>query len=94
MAELQITIRQAEAANIATLSVLAASTYAHAFGHSMSAEDLATQIRSRRLGREPARHRPLSTLRLHDRRQTRFQGRRTHRRQRPRDEVSAPAPDL
>ena len=48
MSGLQITIRQAEAAGVAALSVLAAHTYALAFGHSMSAEDLATQIRETR----------------------------------------------
>jgi ribosomal protein S18 acetylase RimI-like enzyme len=41
-------MRTAKTADLAALSALARETYAAAFGHSMSAEDLATQLRDTR----------------------------------------------
>jgi ribosomal protein S18 acetylase RimI-like enzyme len=46
--QLHITVRTAKAVDIAALSALASETYAAAFGHSMSAEDLAAQLRDTR----------------------------------------------
>lgn len=46
--QVRITTRPAKAPDVPALSALASKTYTAAFGHSMSADDLATQLRDTR----------------------------------------------